>query len=117
MITTYIKVSTSTFPKPNLAASFIGGRSDAILAVIHPFSSGVRNFACSGRSVSTSSVRRPTTTVGIASAMYMICQPLSPNRPSRPSSPVEIGAPSATATGSPTRNPDTMRAWCLRGNQ
>ncbi len=116
-MTTYIRTSTVTFPTPNFAASFVAGRSEASLAASQPFSSAVRKLACSGRSVSTSSVNIPTTMVGMASATYMICQPLSPNSPSRLSSAVEIGAPSATATGSPARNPDTMRAWCLRGNQ
>src|SRR5471032_83091 len=42
--------------------------------------------------------------------MYMTCQPLRPNRPSRARSPVDIGAPTATATGRPTRKPETMVA-------
>jgi len=50
------------------------------------------------------------TTVGTASAMYMICQPLSPNMPSRSRSAVDIGAPAATAIGSPIIKPETMRA-------
>ena len=85
-------------------------RSEASFVASHWRSSAVRNLACSGRSVITSKVRRPIKTVGTASAMYMICQPLRPNMPSRLRSAVDMGAPAATAIGRPTRKPETMRA-------
>ena len=95
----------------NLRTDSVARRSAAIVLTSQLRSSSVRNFACSGRSVSTKNVMNPITTVGIASAMNMTCQPLRPNRPSRPSSAVDIGEPTATANGRPTRKPDTMRAW------
>ena len=56
-------------------------------------------------------VTMPISTVGMPSAMYMICHPFRPSMPSRPSKAVETGAPAATAIGSPIRKPETIRAW------
>jgi hypothetical protein len=72
-------------------AAFSGDRGDEPAALFRG-----EEFAWSGRSVRTKNVITPIPTVGIASAMYMTCQPRRPNRPSRPRSPVDIGAPTAT---------------------
>ena len=95
----------------NFFTASLALRSASSLADSQSFSSRVRNFACSGRSVSTNNVTMPMATVGMASAMYMICQPLRPSMPSNPRRAVESGAPPATAMGSPIRKPETMRAW------
>src|SRR6266550_1843699 len=73
----------------NLRTASVARRSAAIVVTSQLRSSAVRNFACSGRSVSTKNVSTPITTVGIASAMYITCQPFRPNKPSRPSSDAE----------------------------
>src|SRR5262249_628714 len=69
------------------------------------------------RSVTQNNRKKPTSTVGIASAMNIHCQPARPHSPFSSRSAVDIGAPVATASGSATMKPDTMRARCQSGNQ
>ena len=81
-------------------------------------SSPLSQCASLGRSVTKNKITNPTRTVGMASPMNIHFQPASPKTPLKPSRiPVEIGAPAATATGSATMNPETMRARCQSGNQ
>src|SRR5215471_17418059 len=69
------------------------------------------------QSVTQNNKKMPTSRVGIASAMNINCQPARPQRPLSSRSAVDIGAPAATASGSATMNPETMRARCQSGNQ
>ncbi len=98
-------------------AAWRTARSSAIVRTSQSRSSADSQRASSGRSVSTTSARRPSTTAGSPSTRKSHCHPRSPSVPLSFSSAWESGAPMMTATGDAIMKSAPVRARSEAGNQ